>query len=147
MNEPAPSKKRWIFRSLSLFIIWGLFALLLILNGLFEAKRAKDNLYRLLADEGAAILEGLTRSAQSSLNSLTALETTPEAALLMAYSPVNLLTLEEAVIDWVLEIAFQIDQKLGPEAVGAERLEGVGKEEKIAGIEVLIGKNHFAFHR
>ena len=147
MNEPAPSKKRWIFRPLSLFIIWGLFALLLILNGLFEAKRAKDNLYRLLADEGAAILEGLTRSAQNSLNSLTALETTPEAALLMAYSPINLLTLEETVIDWVLEIAFQIDQKLGPEAIGAERLEEVGKEEKIAGLEVINGKNHFAFHR
>ena len=147
MNEPAPSKKRWIFRPLSLFIIWGLFALLLILNGLYEAKRAKDNLYRLLADEGAAIIEGLTRSAQSSLNSLTALETMPEAALLMAYSPVNLLALEESVIDWVLEIAFQIDQKLGPEPIGAERLAEVGRKRRLRRSRSSTGQNHFAFHR
>ncbi len=147
MDESVPSKKRWIFRPLSLFIIWGLFALLLVLNGLFEAKRAKDNLYLLLADEGGAILEGLTRSAQNSLNSLTALETMPEAALLMAYSPVNLLTLEEAVIDWILEIASQIDQKLGQETVTPERLEAVGKEEKLAGVEIVGPRIRVTFHR
>ncbi len=147
MNEPAPSQKRRIFRPLSFFVIWGLLALLLILNGLYEGKRAKDNLYRLLADEGAAIIEGLTRAAQSSLTFLTAIETMPEAALLAGYSPGNLLALEESVIDWFLEIALQIDQKLGREPLGSERLAEVGREERIAGAEVVTGQTHIVYHR
>ncbi|MBP1715014.1 MAG: signal transduction histidine kinase [Deltaproteobacteria bacterium] len=147
MNEPAPLKRRWIFRPLSVLIIWGILALLLVLNGLYESKRAKDNLYRLLADEGAALIDGLARSAQSSLNFLAALETRPEAAMFMAFSSVNLLTLEESVIDWVLEIAAQVDQKLGAEGVTPERLEGLAKEEKIAGLEVIGGRSQSAFYR
>ncbi|MBP1716922.1 MAG: signal transduction histidine kinase [Deltaproteobacteria bacterium] len=147
MNEPVPLKRRWIFRPLSVLIIWGILALLLVLNGLYESKRAKDNLYRLLADEGAALIDGLARSAQSSLNFLAALETQPGAAMFIAFSSVNLLTLEESVIDWVLEIAGQIDQRLGSEAVTPERLEGVGREERIAGVEVVSGRNHLVFHR
>lgn len=147
MNESTASKKRWIFRPLSFFIIWGFLALLLVINGLYEAKRAKDNLYRLLSDEGTAIIEGLTRSAQSSLSSLGALETIPEAAVLAAFSAINLLTLEESVIDWVLEMGAQIDQRLGSEALTPERLASVGKEARIAGVEVIQGGNHLVFHR
>jgi signal transduction histidine kinase len=147
MNEATGGRKRRIFRPLSFFVIWGVLALVLIFNGVFEAKRAKDNLYRLLADEGAAIAEGLSRSAQSSLTLLTALETMPEAALLAGYSPANLLALEESVIDEVLETAFEIDRKLGRGTPGAEKLAELSREEKVAGIEVLAGQIRSAYHR
>jgi signal transduction histidine kinase len=147
MSDPTPSKRTWIFRPLSFFIIWGFLALLLILNGTYEAKRAKDNLYRLLSDEGAAVIEGLTRNAQNSLISLSAAETMPEASVLMAFSPVNLLSLDESVIDWILEAALQIDESLGKEAVDRERLTRIGKEEKFAGIEVVAGQTHLVFQR
>jgi len=147
MKESAASKKRWIFRPLSFFIIWGFLALLLVVNGLYEAKRAKGSLYRLLSDEGAAIIEGLTRNVQSSLSSLTALETIPEAAVFAPFSAINLLALEESVIDWVLELGAQIDQRLGSGAVTPDRLANAGGEAKIAGVEVVHGGNHLVFHR
>ena len=147
MNESDLPKRRWIFRPLSFFIIWSFLALLLILNGTYEATRAKDNLYRLLLDEGVAVIEGLTRNAQSSLASLTTVETTPEASLFMAVSPVNLLTLEESVVDWILEMAFQIDQRLDKVPVDPERLSRIGKEEKIGAIEVIQGQRHIVYRR
>ena len=51
-------RKRWVFRPLFLLIIWGLLALLLLINGIYETKRLKDNLYRLLYDEGSALIAG-----------------------------------------------------------------------------------------
>ena len=147
MNEPASSQKKWIFRPVSFLVIWGLLAFLLILNGLFENKRARDSLYRVLADEGAAIIAGLSRSAQSSLASLAAVETMPEAAFLAGYSSGNLLALEESVIDGFLETAIQIDRKIGREPVGPGRLEEIGKEEKVAGIEVLAGQGRVVYGR
>jgi signal transduction histidine kinase len=147
MNESDLPKRRWIFRPLSFFIIWSFLALLLILNGTYEATRAKDNLYRLLLDEGVAVIEGLTRNAQSSLTSLTTVETMPEASLFMAVSPVNLLTLEESVVDWILEMAFQIDQRLDKVPVDPERLSRIGKEEKIGAIEVIQGQRHIVYRR
>jgi len=147
MNDPAIPKNRGIFRPLSFFIIWGFLALLLVLNGAYEAKRAKDNLYRLLYDEGAAVIEGLIRSAQSSLTSLTTAETVPEASVFMAFSPVNLLALDESVIDWILEAAFQIDHSLGKEPVDQERLTRIGKDEKFAAIEIISGQVHLVYQR
>ena len=147
MSEPASFKKRWIFRPVSFLVIWGLLAFLLIVNGLFENKRAKDNLHRVLADEGAAIIEGLTRSAQSSLASLAAIETMPGAAFLAGYSAANLLALEESVIDGLLETAFQIDRKVGREPSGSAGLEEIGKEEKVSGVEILAGQSRVEYHR
>ena len=48
---PEP-KTQWIFRPLFLLFIWGLLALLLIINGIYEAKRLKDNLHRMLLMKG-----------------------------------------------------------------------------------------------
>jgi len=57
-------RKRWVFRPLFFLIIWGLLALLLLINGIYETKRLRDNLYRLLYDEGSALIAGLERSAR-----------------------------------------------------------------------------------
>jgi signal transduction histidine kinase len=65
----------------------------------------------------------------------------------MAFSPVNLLALDESVIDWILEAAFQIDQIMGKESVDQERLNRIGKEEKFAGIEIISGQAHLVYRR
>ena len=59
------SKRRWFFRPLNLFIIWGLLALLLGVNGTYETKRAQNNLFQMLFDEGSALLTGMEKSAQN----------------------------------------------------------------------------------
>src|SRR5512139_1551799 len=106
-------EKRWVFRPLFLLIIWGLLALLLLINGIYETKRLKDNLHRLLYDEGAALIAGLEKNAQASFASVTALETFPEASALLILSPGNPLALDDSVVDLLLDLAFQMDRQVG----------------------------------
>jgi len=110
--KESERKKPWVFRPLHLLIIWGLLAVLLIINGTYEAKRAKDNLYRLLFDQGVAFIGGLEANARSLLANLAAAEAFPEASPFLG-APISLLTLEESVIDLFLERAMQIDRELG----------------------------------
>jgi signal transduction histidine kinase len=104
---------RWIFRPVFFFVIWGLLALLLVINGIYEAQRLKDNLQSMLFDEGVAIISGVERSAQSIFASWAAMEAYPEVSALLFPSPSNLLAVDDSVVDQVLEIASQIDQELG----------------------------------
>jgi len=106
-------KRRWIFRPLFFLIIWGLLALLLIINGIYEANRLKDNLHRMLFDEGVAVIAGLEKSAQSIFASWAAIEAFPEASARLFPSPMNPLALDDSVVDLILDTAFQIDQELG----------------------------------
>ena len=109
---PSP-KRRWIFRPAFLLVIWGLLALLLVINGIYEAKRLKDNLHQMLFDEGAAIIAGLEKGAQSIFASWAAMEAFPEASALLFPSSLNPLALDDSVVDLVLDTAFQVDQELG----------------------------------
>src|SRR3989304_9352382 len=98
LKKGPKTRGRWFSRPLYLLIVWGLLALLLIINGPDEVKRAQDNLYRMLYDEGSALVDGLEKSAQSSLGSLTAIEAFPEASTFMGSFSINLMTLEESVV-------------------------------------------------
>jgi len=138
---------RWFFRPLYLLIIWGLLALLLIINGTYEVKRARDNLTRMLYDEGSALIDGLEKSAQATLASLATIETFPEASTFMSSSPINLLALEESVVDLVLDEASQIDRELGGQAPREEELQRVGEAKHLAGIEVITPNHKFVYSR
>jgi signal transduction histidine kinase len=111
-KEPGPGG-RWIFRPAFFLVIWGLLALLLVINGIYEAQRLKDNLQSMLFDEGMAVISGLEKSAQSIFASWAAMEAYPEVSALLFPSPSNLLAVDDSVVDQVLEIASQIDQELG----------------------------------
>jgi len=147
LKKGPETRGRWFFRPLYLLIIWGLLALLLIINGTYEVKRAQDNLYRMLYDEGSALIDGLEKSAQSSLGSLTAIEAFPEASTFMGSSPVNLLTLEEAVVDLLLDEAFRVDQELGGQPPRESELQRLGEAEHLAGIEVITPNHKLAYSR
>jgi signal transduction histidine kinase len=136
-------KERWIFRPLYLLIIWGFLAVMLVVNGSYEVKRAKDNLYRLLFDEGSALIEGMEKSVQGIFASLAALEAFPEASALMISYPVNLLALEESVVDLILDVAFQIDQELGSRPPQKSDLQKVSDAEHLAGLSVIPSPKHF----
>lgn len=120
-------RKRWVFRPLFLLIIWGLLALLLLINGIYETKRLKDNLYRLLVDEGSALIAGLEKSAQTAFASAAALEAFPEASALLIPSPSNPLALDDSVVDLLLDLAFQMDRQMGSRTPEEKELAGIAK--------------------
>jgi hypothetical protein len=138
---------RWIFRPFYLLIIWSLLALLLVVNGTYEVKRTQDNLYRLLFDEGSALIEGMEKSAQGIFTSLTAVEAFPEANAFLDTSPVNLMALEESVVDLMLEVAFQIDRELGSPSPQESELRRVGEAAHLAGLEVITSREHLIYQR
>lgn len=120
-------RKRWVFRPLFLLIIWGLLALLLLINGIYETKRLKDNLYRFLVDEGSALIAGLENSAQTAFASAAALEAFPEASALLIPSSLNPLAWDDSVVNLLLEIAFQMDRQVGSRAPEETELAGIAK--------------------
>lgn len=135
------------FRPIYLVIVWALIGILLLANGLFEAKRTRDNLYRLLLDEGLVLVQGLEQSAHGTFSSLAAQEAFPEASALMLPSPFNLLALEEAVIDSVIGIAFQIDQELGSSSPEEGKLQKIGERGTWGAIELLTPADIVRYQR
>ena len=96
------------FRPIHLLIVWGLLALLLAANGIYETKRAKDNLLQMLSDEGSVLLTGMEKTAQSVFSSLTAIESFPDLSAFA--SSIDFLSMEESVVEIIFDLAFQIDQ-------------------------------------
>lgn len=137
--EKLARQKSWLFRPVTLLTIWILLALLVILNGLYEAKRAKDNLYGLLFDEGSALISGLEKSIQSSLSSLNAIEAYPEISSF--FSPSNFWSLDEAVVDLILEAAFRLDQELGTERPAENKLRAIAEKEHFSSLHIISGQD------
>ncbi len=134
-QEKRELKGRWFFRPIHLLVIWGLLALVLTANGIYETKRAKDNLFQMLLDEGSVLLAGMEKSSQSAFASLNALEFFPDISAFV--SPVNFLNLEESVVDWTLDLAFQIDRELGDAPLGEALLRKAGEGKHWSGVEVI----------
>jgi len=137
--------KRWVFRPLFLLIIWGLLALLLLINGIYETKRLKDNLHRLLYDEGAALIAGLEKNAQASFASVTALETFPEASALLILSPGNPLALDDSVVDLLLDLAFQMDRQVGSRDPEEKELAGLAKAWHLSWVAFVSSRKTLAY--
>ena len=141
-KRPEFSEGRF-FRPLTLLIIWGFLALLLIANGAYEAQRAQNSLYRMLFDEGSALIDGLEKSAQGTLTSMAAAESLPDASAIMVVSPINFLALEESVVDLILEVAFRIDQEWGKRRPQESELKRKGEDEHLSGIEMIVNGKKF----
>lgn len=132
-------QKSWLFRPVTLLTIWILLALLVIFNGLYEGKRAKDNLYGLLFDEGSALVSGLEKSIQSSFSSLNAIEVYPEISYF--FTPPNFWSLDEAVVDLILETAFRLDQELGTELPAENKLRETAENEHFSSLHIISGQD------
>lgn len=132
--KKSEGQKSWFFRPVTLLTIWILLALLVIFNGLYEAKRVKDNLYGLLFDEGSALISGLEKNIQSSFSSLNAIEAYPEISYFLA--PANFWSLDEAVVDLILETAFRLDQELGAELPAENKLREIAEKERLSSLHI-----------
>jgi signal transduction histidine kinase len=143
-KKPEP-KRRWFFRPLNLLIIWVLLALLLVANGAYETRRAQNNLFQMLSNEGSALIAGMEKSAQNTYAFLNAIEAYPDVSDFV--SPINFLALEESVVDLILDLAFQIDQELGASPLEPSLLNKAGEGRHLLGIKVIIARKEFSFHR
>lgn len=132
--KKSERQKSWFFRPVTLLTIWILLALLVIFNGLYEAKRVKDNLYGLLFDEGSALISGLEKNIQSSFSSLNAIEAYPEISYFLAHA--NFWSLDEAVVDLILETAFRLDQELGAELAAENKLREIAEKERLSSLHI-----------
>ncbi len=141
-----PPRRRFTLRPLYLLIIWGLLAILLVVNGTYEARRSQNNLNRMLLDEGQAFVAGLEKSTQAIFNSLTTVEAFPDTAVFLS-SQVNLLEIEESVVDQILEMAYQIDRALGSRPVDSLALQKMAGAEHLSGIEVVGLNEPIVSHR
>lgn len=128
-------KGRWFFRPLNLLVIWLLLASLLVANGAYEAKRARNNLLQMLFAEGSALIVGLEKSAQNTFTSLSTLEAFPDASAFL--TPIDFWTLEEAVIDLILEMAFQIDQEIGNLSPPPSRWQKIKETTHLSAVELI----------
>ncbi len=133
------------FRPIHLLIIWGLLALLLAANGIYETKRARDNLFQMLSDEGAVFLTGMEKTAQSIFSSLTAIEFFPDLPVFA--SAIDFLALEESMVDLIFDLALQIDRELGNAPIQETLLQKVGERRHFAGIEVIVAGKKASFIR
>lgn len=137
--EKLAREKSWFFRPVTLLTIWILLALLVIFNGLYEAKRAKGNLYGLLFDEGSALISVLEKSMQSSLSSLNAIEAYPEISSF--FTPSNFWSLEEAVVDLILETAFRLNQEWGAERPAENKLREIAEKERFSSLRIISAQD------
>lgn len=130
--------KRWTLRPLHFFILWVMMAVLLTVGGLVQAKRLKGNLYRMLEDEGSALVEGLEKNIQNIFSTLTAIEAFPETSAFLTSSPLNPFPLEESIVDLALDAAFRMDERLGRRVPLRVELEHWAQEGHFTGIQVIF---------
>ena len=136
-------RKRWTLRPLHFFVLWGMMAILLTVGGLVQAQRLKGNLYRMLGDEGAALVEGLEKNIQNIFSTLTTIEAFPETSAFLTSSPLNPLTLEESIVDLALDAAFRIDGRLGERVPVRGELKHWAQEGHFAGIRLIFPDGSF----
>ncbi|HSR11469.1 MAG TPA: ATP-binding protein [Thermodesulfobacteriota bacterium] len=145
-GKTSEPRGRWIFRPVFLLITWALLALILVANGIYEAKRLRDNLNRVLSDQGAAVISGLEKNAQAIFSSWTALEAFPEASALLYASSPNPLALDDSVADLALEIAFQIDDQIGKDTPDENRIGQIARAFHLSGLMLVTPQDRLAFH-
>lgn len=129
----------WFFRPITLLTIWILLALLLILNGLYEAKRVKDNIYSLLFDESSALILGLEKSVQNSFSSLNAFEAFPEVYIYL--TPFSPWALEEAIVDLILEMIPRLEQEIGLSPPSGEELKKIATKERFSSLAIITDQD------
>ena len=109
-EKPKRASYRLSISPIYLGLICCLIIVLLIIGGFFEIKRTRANLRGILENQGTTFLRGLEREIQNTVSVIDVMEEVPGGHLLNIGSSVNFFALEDAVIDYLLGIAFTVDE-------------------------------------
>ncbi len=122
---------------LHLTLLCCLIIIILIVNGFFELNRTRESLKAILENQGANLLRGLEREIQNSVSVIEVMEGVPGAHLLNISSSRSFFALEDAIVDYLLEIAITLDQTDADQTVSQPELKDTAQRNGIKKIEIL----------
>ncbi len=120
-----------------LALICSLIILLFIIGGVFEISRTKRSLREILENQGVNFLQGLHREIQNTISVIEVMEEVPGGHLLNIASSIDFFALEDAVVEYLVEIASTVDREGADQALSASKLETLAQREGLKVIEIL----------
>ncbi len=114
-----------------------LIILILIVNGFFELNRTRESLTAILENQGATLLQGLERDIQNAISVIEVMEGVPGAHLLNIASSTNFFELEDAIVDYLLEVASLVDQENADQTLSPSELERLVRRNGVKRIDIL----------
>lgn len=114
-----------------------LIILILIVNGFFEINRTRKSLRDILESQGETFLQGLEREIQNTVSVIEVMEGVPGGHLLNIASSANFFAIEDAIVDYLLEIATLVDQNDASQTLSPSELERVAQTEGLERIDIL----------
>jgi signal transduction histidine kinase len=136
-EKPKKASYRLSISPIYLALICSIIIVLLIIGGFFEIKRTRASLHGILENQGATLLRGLEREIQNTVSVIDVMEEVPGGHLLNISSSINFFALEDAVIDYLLEIASTVDKGEGDRGLSPTELKSLARKEGITAIEIL----------
>ena len=136
-EKPKKASYRLSISPIYLALICSIIIVLLIIGGFFEIKRTRASLRGILENQGATLLRGLEREIQNTVSVIDVMEEVPGGHLLNISSSINFFTLEDAVIDYLLEIASVVDKGVADRGLSPLELQSLAQKRGVKAIEIL----------
>jgi signal transduction histidine kinase len=136
-EKPKRASYRLSISPIYLALICLLIIVLLIIGGFFEIKRTQGSLRGILENQGTTVLRGLEREIQNTVSVIDVMEEVPGGHLLNIASSINFFALEDAVIDYLLEIASTVDKGEADRGLSPPELKSLARKKGVTAIEVL----------
>lgn len=136
-DKQEPRSDRFSPGLLYLSLICCLIIAILIVNGYFEINRTRHNLRGILETQGETLLQSLEREIQNTVSVIEVMEGVPGGHLLNIAASAEFFALEDAIVDYLLGIATQVDQEHATLPLSPPELEKVAQREGLTKIDIL----------
>jgi signal transduction histidine kinase len=138
MAEKPKSRSERVFAGLTyLILLCCLIITILIINGFFEISRTRKSLTGILENQGETVLRGVEREIQNTVSVIEVMEGVPGGHLLNIEASTNFFALEDAIVNYLLEIASEVDQNDATQPLSPVALEKMAQTEGLTRIEIL----------
>lgn len=120
-----------------LALLCALIIAILMVNGYFEISRTRASLRGILENQGETLLRGLEREIQNTVSVTETIEQVPGTEIFNIAASTTFFTLEDALVNYLLEIATTVDQKAANQRVSASTLEDLARREGVKRIDIV----------
>ncbi len=154
VEKPKFPSHRVSIGPLYLTLICCLIIVILAVNGFFEINRTRKNLRDILENQGVTLLRGLEREVQNTVSVIEAMEGVPGGPLLNIASSIDFFALEDAVVNYLLEIAAEVDQNDSQVTLSPSELKTLAEQKGLKRIDILrdlsrssVPEKYLSFYR
>jgi signal transduction histidine kinase len=130
------------FSPIYLAILSGILLIILIVNGILEINRAQHGFYLLLKREAITHIQLIERNIQDTLAALEGLENPSERSFSTLILSRTLFSLEESVVEYLLEAVHRIDQMDREKTLSPSDLQSLTEQYVAASIEIYDQKGN-----